>query len=626
MTIQLIPRGSFAIAALVVAISLLGTYFYPSTFTQTALSPTVHDPLRDITYIGSALEDVEHFQNIFYAEEPSGPRRFAPPVPVRPSKGSVIDATSAGAWCPQGTGDILPFTSRVTNISENCLSLRIARPKGALAGQKLPVVVYIHGGGHALGSASDILYHPDGLVQEAAISEKPLIYVAINYRLGFFGFATSHAMIENKQTNAGLRDQRAALEWVKDNIEAFGGDSNRVTAIGQSVGASDIGLHLISFDGTRGVPFQQAMMMSGAPGLNFNSDPALVAENTASIAEKVNCVQPSEDAQSLATLECLQRTPFELLTNLSVTASRAARPPFGEGFFYPTIDGDMITARPSELLRAGKFEPNIPLIGSWVTNDGAWYAPPTTATDTDVLASFGLWLSHLSDSTKTELLALYPIKDFEHIKRHSEDGSPISPQYYRAAQMNRDIWFTCPVLDFTWHYLQKQQNGGKESKSSATDSRVWLYEHNATRYSPIFQYMGVPMWGVAHLSDIPYVLNNQGLEAGADNSPDQLELGRALSRRVIDFAYHGRPEQFAADSWPPAFNKEELRLGKTTPETISIRVFGGISKESGEAVTVNRGAESEDLQNTLESAVKWEKLFERCEFINRPQMRLEAGV
>lgn len=100
------------------------------------------------TYLGSHSPSTgtEHFQTIFYAEDTSGANRFAPPVPVRPARGAVIDATRPGAWCPQATGDVLPFTSRVTNVSENCLSLRIARPRGTKAAARLPVMVWLHGG------------------------------------------------------------------------------------------------------------------------------------------------------------------------------------------------------------------------------------------------------------------------------------------------------------------------------------------------------------------------------------------------------------------------------------------------------------------------------------------------
>ena len=108
--------------------------------------PVVVDSRRHIRYIGSRLSSVEHFQNIFYAKDTTGKNRFAPPVPIENAEGSVIDATHPGAWCPQGTGDVLPFTSRVTNISENCLSVRVARPQGTKQDAKLPVMVWIHGG------------------------------------------------------------------------------------------------------------------------------------------------------------------------------------------------------------------------------------------------------------------------------------------------------------------------------------------------------------------------------------------------------------------------------------------------------------------------------------------------
>lgn len=100
-----------------------------------------------VSYRGTLVNGVEHYQNIFYAEDTSGSNRFAPPVTFNPPRGTVVDATTAGAWCPQGTGGPpLPFTSPINNISENCLSLRIARPSGILASAKLPVLVWIHGG------------------------------------------------------------------------------------------------------------------------------------------------------------------------------------------------------------------------------------------------------------------------------------------------------------------------------------------------------------------------------------------------------------------------------------------------------------------------------------------------
>ncbi|KAJ5630201.1 uncharacterized protein N7484_010301 [Penicillium longicatenatum] len=499
------------VASVVAVLLAIGAIYYQNLLDTFYPSPNlkVVDSLRDVTYLGSlSPAGVEHFQNIFYAEAPTGPRRFAAPAPTKPEKGSLIDATHSSAWCPQGTGDILPFTSVVANISEDCLSLRIARPAGTQKIAKLPVVVWIHGGGHALGSASDILYEPDGLVKLAAVDGLPLVYVGINYRLGLFGFATSDALIATKDTNAGLRDQRTALEWVRDNIESFGGDPNRVTVIGQSVGASDIGLQLTAFGGDQDVPFQQAVMMSGGPGLNFNSHATLLASRMAAISQQVGC----GSGESLETLGCIRDIPFERLTNLSVTASRAAHPPFA----------------------------------SWVTNDGAWYALPTTATDNEVLGSFSSWLHKLSESTKEKLLNLYPLDDFKHMIESEHEGQ-VSPQYYRAAQMNRDIWFTCPVLDFTW------------------------------QYTPVFDTMVVSMWGVAHLSDIPYLFYNDHLRAGADNSDPQLALARNFSRTIIQFAY-GTPQgaDNRLESWLPAFpNKSPESSTSDMPGIVTVQLFGG---------------------------------------------------
>jgi carboxylesterase type B len=446
--------------------------------------------------------------------------------------------------------------------------------------------------------------------------KQPVIWVAINYRLGLFGFATSDAIVQAKHGNAGLRDQRAAMEWVRDHIKVFGGDPRRVTVIGQSVGASDTTFQMTAFDGERGAPFQQAFLMSGAPGVNFNTDSNLVSENTAEIARQVGCLKG--DSQSLETLQCMRSVPFETLTNLSVAASRAARPPFGEGFFYPTLDGDFLRDRPSELVRAGKIAKGIPILASWVTNDGAWYASPDTKTDEDVLGTFGLWLNRLSKATNEKLLQLYPLSDFEHLVRPEYDG-PITPQYYRAAQLNRDLWFTCPVIDFAWQYAR---NGGVDV------SDVRLAEHNATRYTPVFEHMGVPMWRVSHLSDIPYVLNLQNLGGGADNSAQALELSSMTSESIIRFAASGNPNGHGEtnhNAWPPAFadtSKEQLRQS-TGPVSFSLQLTGGPYHH--QPVMVNIGKDSENSSST-EDAVRWEKLVERCQFINSDQVRREAGV
>lgn len=346
--------------------------------------------------------------------------------------------------------------------------------------------------------------------------------------------------------------------------------------------------------------------MSGALGTNFNTKSDLVANNTAAIAREAGCVK-NGNSQSEETLQCLRDVPFDLLTNLSVAASRAARPPFGESFFFPTHDGDFLPDRPSELVRAGKVTKGISTIAAWVSNDGAWYPPPTTSTDADVLASFGLWLTGLSGDTQEKLLELYPLADFEHMVRPDYDGA-VSPQYYRAAQMNRDLWFTCPVLDFAWQYTK---NGGAD---------VRLYEHNSTRYTPAFEKMGRPMYRVSHLSDVPYVLNVQQLGGGADNSEAQLELARSISRDVIAFVTSNTFEE----PWPTAFKGVSRGdMEADFPGRLSLQVFGG--PYGNTVVTVDKDGDGDDVSQA-EEAVRREKLFQRCELINSAKVRAETGV
>lgn len=252
-TLLAISLSYLGVPSQLVQLPILSLLFSPS-------SSVAYDPSTNITYHGISTHGVDHFYNIFYAHDTSGPNRFAPPIPLHPTPHSVIDATIPGAVCPQGEGEpAFPFTSPTTNTSENCLSVRIARPAGLSAHAKLPVLVYIHGGGNALGTATDQLYNPDGLIRQAQANGQPVLLVGMNYRLGIFGYATNKALRDARSANVGLRDQRAAFEWVRENIAAFGGDPGRVTAVGQSVGASSLGLHLTSFRGEKGVPFDQAM-------------------------------------------------------------------------------------------------------------------------------------------------------------------------------------------------------------------------------------------------------------------------------------------------------------------------------------------------------------------------------
>ncbi|KAK6208344.1 hypothetical protein LQW54_006968 [Pestalotiopsis sp. IQ-011] len=215
---------------------------------------------------------------------------------------------------------------------------------------------------------------------------------------------------------------------------------------------------------------------------------------------------------------------------------------------------------------------------------------------------------HDADDTKKKLLKLYPLEDFEDMVRPEHDGG-VSPQYYRAAQLSRDLWFTCPVIDFAWQYFK---HGGLSDPS-----QMRLYEHNMTWFSPVYEHiMKVPMWRVSHLSDIPYVLNVQKL-AYVDNSRPQLERAKEVSRRIMKFVATGT----ADEDWPAAFGGvTEAELKKGSPSKISLEMF---APHGSLPVTVSK---DQDQSAATEAQLALEKLFQRCEFINSDQVRKEIGV
>jgi len=148
--------------------------------------PKVRDRDNGVTYEGLVRNEIEVFLNIPYGQDTGGPNRFKPPRLHVPVAGSTVDAQSYGPSCPQPLGPVLiPFIlADITEVSEDCLNLNVARPKGTRAEDRLPVFVWIHGGGFWSGGNNEPTTWPDGLVQESVKNGLPVIHIAINYRLG----------------------------------------------------------------------------------------------------------------------------------------------------------------------------------------------------------------------------------------------------------------------------------------------------------------------------------------------------------------------------------------------------------------------------------------------------------
>jgi para-nitrobenzyl esterase len=264
--------------------------------TMTPVVQTTRGAVRGTWENGIAV-----FRGIPYAEPPIGKLRFKPPV-VRARWDGVRDATRFGATAPQDRNPIeeMLMGGNRPPQGEDCLHLNVWTPEPGQAA--LPVLVWIHGGGYKYGAGSDSIY--DG----STFAREGIVTVTLNYRLNVLGFL--YVGDRPGSGNFGLLDQIAALEWVQENIAAFGGDPGRVTVAGESAGAFSIG-HFLSMRATRGL-FHRGILQSGAAsyqkpaeaaaviatavlgrlGTHFGDDNALAALTSAELIATAGALEP----------------------------------------------------------------------------------------------------------------------------------------------------------------------------------------------------------------------------------------------------------------------------------------------------------------------------------------------
>jgi para-nitrobenzyl esterase len=367
-----LPRSLFLAAAILIAA--------PSN----AQSATrVHAPAGVVR--GSQQGDLYVFKGLPYAMAPTGSNRWKPPVPMPAWRGER-DANEFGPACYQPKsrpGNI--YADDPATMSEDCLSLNIWAPVKA---HKAPVFVWIHGGALTTGSSSETVY--DG----AALAKHGLIVVSINYRLGVLGyFAHPELSAESSQKisgNYGLLDQIAALEWIKKNIAAFGGDPANVTIAGESAGGLSV-MYLLAAPPARGLfakAIAQSAYMISTPELNtshFGDSPA--EANGVSLAAKLG-------ASNLAALRAMSPA------TLTDSAGPAGYSPFG------TIDGRILPRQLVEVFDRGE-QAKVPLLTGF--NSGEirslrFLAPPPPADAAGYIAQIRDRYAGLADA----FLSLYP--------------------------------------------------------------------------------------------------------------------------------------------------------------------------------------------------------------------------
>jgi para-nitrobenzyl esterase len=282
------------------------------------------------------------FKGLRYAAAPTGKLRFAPPAPVEPFS-DVFDANQLGPSCPQPQQRPAGW-SHETLEDEDCLRLNVWTP--GIEGAPRPVMVWFHGGGFTIGSGSWPVYDGANLARRGDV-----VTVTVNHRLGALGYlhlATLGGSELASSGNAGMQDLVASLEWVRDNIAAFGGDPNNVTIFGESGGGAKVST-LLAMPSARGL-FHRGVIQSGPARY------ALSAEQGGDQMQRfLRELGIPADGGAIAALRAL---PAPAL--IAAQGGSGALAGGGRGF-APVLDGAVLPIHPADALQGGQA-PDVPLI------------------------------------------------------------------------------------------------------------------------------------------------------------------------------------------------------------------------------------------------------------------------
>ncbi len=458
-----------------------------------------------------------NWKGVPFAAPPVGALRWRPPAPPGTWDG-IRDATEFAPRCMQ-TGVMFAVNADPSgSMSEDCLFLNIWRP--VEPAEPLPVLVWIHGGGYSGGTPNTPMYHGGNLASRGG-----LVVVSVAYRLNIFGFFASEALVEEdpggSAGNYGLLDQIAALEWIRDNIGAFGGDPSRVTVMGESAGGWSV-CNLLATPLAKGL-FHRAIMESGGCHDATTMDRGFEVSTEA--AGRLG-LDPND-------LEGLRAVKAKKLLRRGVEWENA-------GFkWLPRIDGVVLAAQPIDILESGDYN-SVPLIAG---------ANRDEVNDTVYLHPFQFFHGQKRYRKRLE-------------KMFGADAAPqISALYPRDAfdrtvhayqKVTTDVALLCPTMA-----------GARAVAAHQLD--VWLYRFD---YDD-FRFGG--MLGAFHGSELPFVFGNfDGWPARMFFNKRRARHAAPLSDTIMDywirFAHRGDPNGPGATTWPSLAEQNSFMRFDEIPE------------------------------------------------------------
>lgn len=504
-------------------------------FTQTGYVRGVVGPNNVATFLG-----------IPYAAPPIGNLRWKAPT-AKKRWNDTLAATAYGPSCPQGSKDNDP-------TSEDCLYLNVftAATTQKKTKAKKPVMFWIHGGGFLGGSAKGY----DGEV----LAKKGIVVVTINYRVGPFGYLYHPALeasAANKGAgNYGLLDQIAALQWVRENISAFGGDPGNVTIWGESAGAFSVGA-LLASPLAKGL-FHKAILESGTGLVNGIQNKSEASQYAAAGARTLGIV--GSDTKALKALYALSAQ------QLVAMYGRPERPQL-QGFyiwFSPVIDGWALPLPLDKAIDQNRWN-NVPLLVGSNQDEGAYFQRVKPASDTAEYYRL-LGSGSLGDTTGI-LKTVYSVRDSGEI-------------FAKSQEVVGDVGFGAPARALARMATQKKQ-------------KAFLYYFTRTSTDSV----GNPVKAL-HSTELPFVFGHTLVtwtpykRINGVHPADKF-LADAMSDYWVSFAAHGHPNgnlaRLKLPAWP-AYNAEDnpcLEIGERLRPLINVRkkqydTVDQLAKQQGE--------------------------------------------
>ncbi|KAF9437351.1 hypothetical protein BGZ76_001117 [Entomortierella beljakovae] len=463
------------------------------------------------------------FLGIPFAEAPVGNLRFAAPVAKAPFTGT-FDAINYKGVCPQTTKAagfipmLLSYLENGATEKEDCLNLNVYTPSIKGQGAKLlPVMFYIHGGGFTTYSGSVILFEPGNLVSRGGV-----VVVTINYRLGLLGWMENDSAFPKSSVpgNQAFRDQILALKWVQKNIASFGGDPSRVTVFGESAGATSIRA-LLSAPTTFGL-YQSVI---------GQSDPINIPFKTKDDATQITNYFMQALGCAVTDLACARsKSVDQVLTAQTVANDKALADDKWTTWALverPVIDGDLIPAEFSQLVKTAKYNTKANIMWGSVHDEAGLFVPQYFPDPVPVAnVSDAMQLFFDADRTATILAS-------EYFQLDPADSDAVRNLFTRAGTQ---YYFFCPL-----RYLSRQMSAIKPT---------YNFRFNRGRDTPLVGegYCSVSTGRVCHSADIQPSFASGASVPGFSQTGDDARFARQTVDRFTTFAKTGNPNPKAGQA------------------------------------------------------------------------------